>query len=134
MGNPEACPAFEPVDFQAHTAPLVVEFAQAHLALYRCWLRTCGQSQDTLGQAQMLKLLERSGLAGAGCLFPDRVVAQLWLSKEMRVLTEGAFGLNLPQFVALASHIGLKLLGAATDDGEGPSLIEGVIAAVNAGL
>lgn len=132
LDAPQSCPALEAVDFESFAAPRVAEYAQAHLALYRCWLRACGQSQETLGQVGMLKLLERGAMIGPGALFPDRVAAQLWMSREWRDVAEGAFGLNLPQFVVLAGKLGCRLLGnqgasGADDEEAGPSSVDGVI-------
>jgi len=131
-----SCPALDPLDFDCLAAEGVSEYAKAHLSLYRCWLRWCGQGQDTLGQAPMLKLIERIGLVGQGATFPDRVTAQLWLSKEWRDTAGGAFGLSLPQFVALVGRIGCRMLGSQGNDEEldGPSHVEGVVNFVNAGL
>ena len=61
----------------------------------------------------MLKLLERRGFVGPEKLFSERISAQLWLTKVWRVAADGAFGLDLPQFVRLASHLGMMLDGFA---------------------
>jgi len=137
---PDRCPALEALDFEALAAPEVTEYAQAHLSLYRCWRRSCGGSQDTLGQAQMLKLLERGNLigSGGGTLWTDKVACQLWLSRIWRTAAEGAFGLNLPQFVTLVGRIGQMLIvgGTAADpeDAEDSSHIGGVLEFVRRGL
>jgi len=119
---PERCPALEALDFAKSAAPEVTEYAEAHLQLYRCWARSCGQEKESLGQLQLLKLVERGGLVGPGALFQDRVAAQLWVSRVWRDLAEGAYGLNLPKFVHLAGRIGRMLLEgtqADADDGDG---------------
>merc|ERR1712039_431219 len=134
---PQLCPALEPLDFEALVAPEVSGYARAHLCLYRWWRRRCSQGQNTLGQAQMLKLMDRGGLLGAGALFQDRVSAELWLSRLWRDVTGGAFGLNLPQFVGVAGKLGQMLVGdvgtGAVDatDVSGLGHIEGVLEFVN---
>eukprot|EP00930_Biecheleria_cincta_P007116 TRINITY_DN108263_c0_g1_i1.p1 TRINITY_DN108263_c0_g1~~TRINITY_DN108263_c0_g1_i1.p1 ORF type:complete len:1395 (+),score=287.84 TRINITY_DN108263_c0_g1_i1:116-4300(+) len=114
---PDRCPAFEPIDFEELAAPEVMEFARSHLQLYRWWQKSCGQGRDSLGQAQSLRMLEKCSLVGnvEGALFPDRVAAQLWLSKAWRDLASGNFGLNLPQFLQLASRLGVLLLAQGGD-------------------
>jgi len=115
---PERCPALEPIDFEDLVAPEVWEYAQAHLSLYRWWVRSCGNGRDSLGQAQVQRLLEKSGLIGesGGAVFPDRISCQLWLSRVWRELAPGAFGLNLPQFVLLCGRIGQMLEGTPKPD------------------
>lgn len=108
---PGRCPALEVLDTEELVLPDVAEYAQAHLALYRIWLRGCGASQDSMGQAQLMKLLERRGFVGPGMLFSDRVAAQLWLSKTWRVAAEGAFGLDFVQFVCVCGRLGDLLAG-----------------------
>jgi len=139
---PERCPAMEALDFEALAAAEVAEYAQAHLALYRCWRRSCGASQDTLGQERMLKLIERGSLIGAGGLFPDKVTAQIWFSRIWRDVAEGAFGLRLHQFVRLVGRLGRMLAegpaalaaDAAAEDADGSRRIEGVLEFVRRGL
>lgn len=139
---PERCPALEALDFDVLAASEVCEYAHSHLALWRCWRRNCGTSQDTLGQAQMLKILERSNLVGnAGdAVFPDKVAAQLWLLRVWRKASDGAFGLRLPQFVELIGKLGCMLLsgGLAADEDLSEASehgrIEGVLEFVRRGL
>mmetsp|Transcript_99926 Transcript_99926/g.164286 ORF Transcript_99926/g.164286 Transcript_99926/m.164286 type:complete len:229 (+) Transcript_99926:1-687(+) len=114
---PERCPCLEALDFDDLVIPDVTEYARAHYALYRIWVRSCGPGQSTLGQAQMQKLLERRGFVGSDLLFEDRLTAQLWLTKVWRVAAEGAFGLDLFQFVRLASRVGLMLRDGEAADG-----------------
>merc|ERR1712060_58101 len=100
------------------TAPDVLEYAKIHLALYRSFVKGCGAGRDSLGQAQVLKMVEKAGLIGdSQALWQDRVSSQLWLSRVWRELAPGVFGLNLPQFVVLAGRIGrmLKHGGVAID-------------------
>jgi len=136
----DKCPALEILDFEALVAPDVTQYARAHLTLYRCWCRNCGQNQDTLGQAQMLRLIERGGLTAPGSLWPDKVAAQLWLTRVWRGLSEGAFGLNLTQFVVMAGWIGQMLAGEIAPHAteleleNGPSRISGVLEFVSHGL
>jgi len=124
---PEKCPAFQTLDVDELVAPDVMEYAKAHLAAYRCWCKLCGPSQDLLGPASMLKLLERRGFVGPGAVFHDKVAAQLWLTKEFRESAEGAFGLSLPQFVRTVGHVGKLLLqdgtGGEPEEDEPPSHI-----------
>mmetsp|Transcript_57260 Transcript_57260/g.145428 ORF Transcript_57260/g.145428 Transcript_57260/m.145428 type:complete len:991 (+) Transcript_57260:454-3426(+) len=144
---PERCPALEPLDFEDLAAPEVFEYSNAHLQLYRWFVRACGNSRDSLGQAQVQRLLERNGLVGdqSGALFPDRVTAQLWLSRVWRELAPGNYGLNLPQLVTLAGRIGhmLEDSAGAADMASGsdteepppkPSHIMGVLAFFRRGL
>eukprot|EP00928_Gymnodinium_smaydae_P045553 TRINITY_DN30359_c0_g1_i1.p1 TRINITY_DN30359_c0_g1~~TRINITY_DN30359_c0_g1_i1.p1 ORF type:complete len:785 (+),score=170.24 TRINITY_DN30359_c0_g1_i1:301-2655(+) len=134
---PARCPALDALDCEVLAAEGVNAYARSHLAAYRCWVRSCGQSQDTLGQVQMLKLLERGGMIGAGASFPDRVAAQLWLSREWRDVALGAFGVTFPQFVALLSRLGRRLVGsgeAKEEEGEEPSHIESIEAIMATGL
>eukprot|EP00747_Dinoflagellata_sp_TGD_P068004 gnl/TRDRNA2_/TRDRNA2_155526_c0_seq3.p1 gnl/TRDRNA2_/TRDRNA2_155526_c0~~gnl/TRDRNA2_/TRDRNA2_155526_c0_seq3.p1 ORF type:complete len:162 (+),score=29.67 gnl/TRDRNA2_/TRDRNA2_155526_c0_seq3:223-708(+) len=130
---PSRCPAFERLDLAELAAAEVVEYAEAHLKLYRCWRRCCGPSQDTLGQVQALKLFERGGLIGS--TFPDRVAAQLWISRVWRSAADGNFGLNLPQFVRFAGRLGRMLAGGAwSEDDDDAGLTAGVIEFVGRGL
>ncbi|CAE8612104.1 unnamed protein product [Polarella glacialis] len=116
---PERCPALEAIDFEALAAPEVSEFARAHLLLYRTWGKCCGQGRDSVGQAQILRLLEKCSMVGTGDgIFSDRVAAQLWVSRAWRDLANGNFGLNLPQFIALAGKLGLMVAGGAASDME----------------
>lgn len=128
--EPETCPAFEVLDLPSLASGEVVEYAEFHLQLYRLWGRACGLSQDSLGQAGLLKLLERAGLIGSTGLFPDRVSGQLWLARVWRDATDGNFGLSLPQFVLVAGRLGRLLLAGCTDpepsEEDGPSQIQGV--------
>lgn len=117
LDAPERCPCLEELDFEALVIPDVREYARAHFDLYRSWVKSCGPGQSTLGQAQMLKLLERRGFVGPGLLFGERLAAQLWLTKVWRVAAESAFGLDLGQFVRLASRLGLLLRGEDEKDG-----------------
>merc|ERR1719498_810672 len=107
-------------------APRCVEYARAHLSLYRWWVRSCRQGKNTLGQEKVLRQLDRKGFVGSseGSLFHDRVSAQLWLSKMWRDMADG-FGLNIPQFIELAGKIGRMSLGYDADDVEGLSHISG---------
>jgi len=132
----EQCPAFIPLDFKELAAPRCLQYAQAHLALYRWWVKSCGQGKASLGQEKVLRLLEKKGLLGAGesNLFPDRVAGQLWLSKMWRDMSDGTFGLNIPQFIELAGKIGRLLSGFDAEDVEGCSHISGVLAYMAAGL
>lgn len=116
---PDRCPALETLDFEALAAPEVMEYAKAHLALYRCWVRSCGQGKGTLGQAQMLRLMERVSMVGHGCVFADRIGAQLWVSRMWRDIAPGSFGVNLPQFVTMASKLGRMLNGIPDAEKEG---------------
>lgn len=133
---PERCPAFMPLDFQEMAAPACLNYAQAHLSLYRWWVKSCGQGKHSLGQEKILRLLDHKGLVGngEGTLFHDRVNAQLWLSKMWRELADGAHGLNIPQFIELAGRIGRMLSGFDADDAEGMSHIGGVLAYIAHGL
>lgn len=134
---PERCPALEAIDFPTMAAAEVTEYAEAHLTLYRCWSRSCGQGKESLGQLQLLKLLERGGLVGPGALFADRVSAQLWVSRVWRDVAEGAYGLNLPKFVHLAGRIGNMLLEGMRADAEEPTgarLRAGAVEFVSRGL
>lgn len=133
---PERCPALVPIDFEESAAPRALEFSQAHLHLYRWWARSCGQGKNTLGQEKVLRQLERNGLvgSGAGQIFPDRVSAQLWLSKQWRDLADGAYGLNVPQFMELAGKIGRMLTGIDADDVDGLSHISGILEYMAHGL
>eukprot|EP00927_Polykrikos_kofoidii_P030196 TRINITY_DN26020_c0_g1_i1.p1 TRINITY_DN26020_c0_g1~~TRINITY_DN26020_c0_g1_i1.p1 ORF type:complete len:1011 (+),score=158.42 TRINITY_DN26020_c0_g1_i1:300-3035(+) len=115
---PDRCPALEIVDFASLAEPQVVRYARAHLALYRMWTRNCGQGRDSLGQPQMLRLMERLNLVGQGALFSDRIAAQLWLSRMWREVASGAYGLNLPQFVGLVGRLGRMILGISEAEGE----------------
>merc|ERR1719401_984224 len=110
---PDRCPAFVTLDFEELASPRVLEYAQAHLQLYRWWVKSCGQGKNSLGQEKVMRLLERKGYVGSSvrCLFPDRVTAQLWLSKLWREMTEGNFGLNVPQFIDFAGRLGCRMLG-----------------------
>eukprot|EP00933_Yihiella_yeosuensis_P056049 TRINITY_DN55025_c0_g1_i1.p1 TRINITY_DN55025_c0_g1~~TRINITY_DN55025_c0_g1_i1.p1 ORF type:complete len:230 (-),score=46.12 TRINITY_DN55025_c0_g1_i1:29-718(-) len=143
------CPALESLDFSELAAPMVLEYSHAHMAMYRCWRRSTALSQDTLGQAQFLKLLDRcGGIIGAGELFPDKVAAQLWLTRIWREAAEGNFGLSLPQFVDLASELGRLLLGgkpmlpasaasaalSQDEDDDNPSKMAGLLEIVSRGL
>lgn len=133
---PEQCPAFMPLDFQELAASKVLDYSQAHLALFRWWAKSCGQGKHSLGQEKVLRLLERKGLvsSGEGSLFHDRVNAQLWLSKMWRDMSDGTFGLNIPQFIELAGKIGRMLAGFDADDVEGFSHISGVLTYMAKGL
>jgi len=133
---PERCPAFVPLEFEELGAPACLQYAQAHLTLYRWWVKSCGQGKHSLGQEKVLRLLERKGLVGTGAgeLFHDRVTAQLWLSKVWRDMSDGTFGLNIPQFIELAGKIGRMLSGFETDDVDGLSHIGGVLAYMAHGL
>jgi len=113
------------LDFEDLVAPEVQEYSIAHLQLYRWWLRACGNSRDSLGQAQVQRMLERNGLVGDSTLFADRVSTQLWLSRAWRELAPGNYGLNLPQFVSLASRLGLMLEGGNTGNGGAASTSNG---------
>lgn len=131
--EPSRCPALEALEFHRLVAPRVWEYMEAHLALFRCWSKGCGQGREQLGQAQVLRLLERGGLVGAGCIFSDRVSAQLWLSRMWRDIAGGTFGLSLPQYVILVGKIGQMLAGDT--DGEGSvSPIAGVLECVSRGV
>lgn len=132
---PERCPAFMQLDFQELAAPKCWEYAQAHLLLYRWWAKSCGQGKQ-MGQEKIMRLFERKGLVGAGegTLFRDRVSAQLWLSKIFRDMSDGSFGLNIPQFIELAGKIGRMLSGFDADDDDGISHISGVLAYMSNGL
>lgn len=126
---PNQCPALDELDFDALAADQVSEYASAHLMLYRHWYRACGASQDTLGQAPALKILERAGLLGPNGSFPDRLAAQLWLSREWRGLTNGEFGLTFPQFIVFAGKIGCRRLGEdGGNEDDGPSHVDGLLA------
>lgn len=133
---PDRCPAFVALDFEELASPRVLEYAQAHLQLYRWWVKTCGQGKNSLGQEKVMRLLERKGFVGSAvkCLFPDRVTAQLWLSKLWREMTEGNFGLNVPQFIDFAGRVGRMLLGMDSDDSESLSHISGILEYVAQGL
>lgn len=133
---PERCPAFMQLDFEELAAPRCWEYAQAHLLLYRWWVKACGQGKQSMGQEKIMRLFERKGLVGAGegTLFRDRVSAQLWLSKIFRDMSDGSFGLNIPQFIELAGKIGRMLLGFDADDVDGISHISGVLAYMSHGL
>eukprot|EP00931_Biecheleriopsis_adriatica_P102914 TRINITY_DN77817_c0_g1_i1.p1 TRINITY_DN77817_c0_g1~~TRINITY_DN77817_c0_g1_i1.p1 ORF type:complete len:1398 (-),score=286.85 TRINITY_DN77817_c0_g1_i1:2-4168(-) len=127
---PDRCPALEPIDFDELAAPEVFEFAKVHLALYRWWAKSCSQGRDSIGQAQVLRMLEKCFLVGCdGALFPDRVSAQLWLSRIWRDLASGNFGLNLPQFIQLAGKLGVMLLGdeAAQEEVSRPHHVPGIL-------
>eukprot|EP00929_Paragymnodinium_shiwhaense_P028761 TRINITY_DN16604_c0_g1_i1.p1 TRINITY_DN16604_c0_g1~~TRINITY_DN16604_c0_g1_i1.p1 ORF type:complete len:1298 (-),score=348.24 TRINITY_DN16604_c0_g1_i1:93-3986(-) len=108
---PERCPALEHLDLEALAAEPVLEYAKAHLQTYRVWRRNCGTGRDTLGQAQMLRLMEKLDMVGPGSLFQDRIAAQLWLSRIWRDVAMGSYGLNLPQFVAMAGRLGRMING-----------------------
>lgn len=133
---PERCPAFMQLDFEELATPRCWEYAQAHLLLYRWWVKACGQGKQSMGQEKIMRLFERKGLVGAGegTLFRDRVSAQLWLSKIFRDMSDGSFGLNIPQFIELAGKIGRMLLGFDADDVDGISHISGVLAYMSHGL
>jgi hypothetical protein len=111
---PERCPALEALDFGTLVVPDVAEFAQAHYALYRVWCRHCAPAQETVGQGQMMKLFERRNFVGPDRLFPDRIAAQLWLTKLWRIAADGAFGVDFKQFVYVVGRMGCLLLH---DDG-----------------
>jgi hypothetical protein len=133
---PERCPALSALDLEELAAPQALQYAQAHLQLYRWWFRTCGQGKNTLGQEKVMRLLERKGFVGtsAKSLFPDRVTAQLWLSRIWREMSDGNFGLNVPQFVDLAGRIGRMLSGFDADDVDGFSHVAGVLEYMAHGL
>lgn len=134
---PDRSPGFMHLDFEELAAPRCWEYAQAHLLLYRWWAKSCGQGKQSMGQEKMMRLFERKGLVGAGGLpyiFHDRVSAQLWLSKMFRDMSDGSFGLNIPQFIELAGKIGRMLLGFDADDVDGISHISGVLAYMSHGL
>lgn len=105
---PDRCPCLEALDFEDLVIPEISEYSRAHFALFRTWIRSCA-GQSSVGQAQMMKLLERRNFVGAGLLFAERVAAQLWLTKVWRAAADGAFGLDLPQFVRIASWLGTML-------------------------
>lgn len=131
---PGRSPALEALHFDELVAPDVLEYARAHLSIYRCWSRNCGM-QETLGQAQVLKLLERGGVVSD--VFQDKVSAQLWLTRIWRSAAVGAFGLSFPRFVCLASRIGKLLIAgcdAPEDEEDAPSHIQGVLEFVRRGL
>lgn len=107
---PERCPALEALDFEGLVTPDVLEYSRSHLALYRAWFQGCGPAQSTLGQAQLVKLLERRGFVGPKLLFQERLAAQLWLTKIWRSVADGAFGLDFVQFVHVVGRIGDLLL------------------------
>lgn len=137
---PDRCPAFEVLDFGALTADPVMEYAKAHLALYRFWCKSCGQGKESLGQAQMMRLVERAGLVGTGKMWPDKVSANLWFSRFWREFTAGAYGLNLPQFVALIGRIGRMMCAGigpeaeGSEDAERVTHVAGVLEFVGRGL
>lgn len=131
---PERCPALLPLDIEALVESELIEYVAAHLSLYRCWRRSCASSQGTLGQVQFVKLVERAGLVGTGAVFADRIAVQLWVQKAWREI-DGAYGVNLPQFVSVAGRLGKMLLGDPIDeDGETASHIQGVLEFVRRGL
>lgn len=126
---PEKCPAMVALDFEELAAPEVIEYARAHLSLYRFWTRSCGPGKETLGQAQMVRLVERGGLVGSGGIFADKVTAQLWFARNWRDAAGGAFGLNLPQFVTLVGRLGAMMAsgGAGEEDPNRQKVIAGVM-------
>jgi len=134
---PDRCPALVALDFASLAAPKVLEYARAHLSLYRWWSKSCGQGKNTLGQEKLMRQLERRGCIGGkeeDSLFPDRVTAQLWLSKKWRDMTDGNYGLNLPQFVELAGKVGRMLEGFDPEDVEAVSHFSGVLQYMGRGL
>jgi len=124
---PDRCPCLEQIDFHELVIPEVGEYARAHFALYRAWVRACGPQQSTVGQAQMLKLLERRGFVGQGQLFADRIAVQLWLTRVWKVAADNAFGLDLRQFVRLSSRLGVMLRGEGADGPEAAADLDKVI-------
>jgi len=130
---PERCPCLEALDFEDLVIPEVSEYARAHFDLYRIWLRSCGPGQSSVGQAQMLKLLERRGLVGAGQLFAERIEAQLWLTKVWRTAADGAFGLDLPQFVRIASWLGAMMRGEEVEVQSERAPVSGLLEFVRSG-
>eukprot|EP00929_Paragymnodinium_shiwhaense_P012288 TRINITY_DN11916_c0_g1_i4.p1 TRINITY_DN11916_c0_g1~~TRINITY_DN11916_c0_g1_i4.p1 ORF type:complete len:626 (+),score=115.16 TRINITY_DN11916_c0_g1_i4:599-2476(+) len=131
--TPERCPAVEALDLEGLAAPEVTAYAHAHQLLYRCWRRCIGMQSGgavTLRQGAVLKLLERIGVVGEGCLHSGRISAQLWLTNVWRDIADGAFGLDFLQFIVFAGKTGRLLLGGAWEApaaDDGPSFIQGVL-------
>jgi len=135
---PGRCPAMEPLDFGELVAPDVVNYAKAHLALYRLWAKSCGPGQSTLGQVPLEKIIDRRGFVGSGRPFTDKIHVQLWLTRKWRDFAAGSFGLDFQQFVQVAGCLGSMLGNAgvapATDAAEQPDscmLLRGVLDFVN---
>mmetsp|Transcript_120507 Transcript_120507/g.239864 ORF Transcript_120507/g.239864 Transcript_120507/m.239864 type:complete len:924 (+) Transcript_120507:122-2893(+) len=135
---PGRCPAMEPLDFGELVAPDVVNYAKAHLALYRLWARSCGPGQSTLGQVPMEKLMDRRGFVGPGRPFADKIHVQLWLTRKWRDYAAGSFGVDFQQFVQVAGCLGNMLANGgaapatdAAEQTESNILLRGVVDFIN---